>query len=65
MWAIRNKRTRKWVFGTDYRYNPPRQRTSENRALIFETEKDAQNEIRWRRCGKNYEAVPVRIEVIE
>lgn len=28
MYAIRNKKTGLWLYGTDYRYNPPHQRTS-------------------------------------
>jgi len=65
MWAIRNKRTKKWVYGTDYRYWPHHQRTSENKALTFEDEEDAQYEMKHRQCGKDYEIVPVRLEVIE
>lgn len=65
MYAIRNKRTRKWMYGTDYTTVPPRQRTSEDKALLFETEQDAQNEFRWRKCGKSYEIVPVRLEALE
>ena len=65
MWAIRNKRTRKWVYGTDYRHYPPTQRTSEDKALILETAEEAEAEMRYRRCGKSYEAVPVRLEVLQ
>ena len=65
MWGIRNKRTGKWVYGTDYRYYPPHQRTSDDRALILETEEDALREMRYRKCGNDYEAVPVRLEALE
>ena len=65
MWAIRNKRTRKWVYGTDRRYWPRHQRTSEDKALIFENKEDARYEMKHRQCGKDYEVVPVRLEVIE
>lgn len=65
MWAIRNKRTKRFVFGTDYRYHPHHQRTSEEKALIFENEIEALYEYRHRGCGKEYEIVPVRIEVLE
>ena len=64
MWAIRNKRTRKWVYGTDYRYSPCRQLTCEDRALIYRTEAEAQAEFAFRDCGKNYEIVPVRLEAL-
>ena len=65
MWAIRNKRTRKWLFGTWWQNGRVIQRTSDDMAMIFETEEYAKNEMRWRKCGKDYEAVPVRIEVLE
>ena len=65
MWAIRNKRTKKWLYGTDYRYYPRHQRTSEDCAMTWETEEEARHEMRHRGCGKDYEAVPVRIEVLE
>lgn len=62
MYAIRNKRTRKWVYGTWYQDGRVIQRTSDDRMLIFETEQDARDEYRYRRCGKCYEIVPVRVE---
>ena len=65
MWAIRNKRTHKFVYGTDFRYSPRRQFTSDERALLFETEEDAKREFNHRRCGKDYQVVPVRLEVLE
>ena len=65
MWAIRNKRTKKWLYGTDYRYYPRHQRTSEDRVLTWETEEQAVREMKWRGCGKDYEAVPVRLEELE
>lgn len=63
VWAIRNKRTKLWVYGTDRSFadGKARQRTSADRALIFRTEEEARNEMRWRSCGKDYEAVPVRV----
>lgn len=65
MWAIRNKRTDYWVYGTDFRYHPPHQRTSFGRALLYETKEDAEfdfNQVR--KCGKEYEIVPVRLEAL-
>ena len=64
VWAIRNKRTDYWVYGTDYRYSPPHQRTSFGRALTYETKKDAEFDFRHRKCGKEYEIVPVRLEAL-
>jgi hypothetical protein len=67
MYAIRNKHTRKWLYGTDRSYadGKPRQRTSDDRAMLCETYEDAQLEYRLRRCGKDYEIVPVRLEALE
>lgn len=65
MWAIRNKRTGKWLFGTWWQNGRVIQRTSDDMAMTFETEEYAKNEMRYRRYGKDYEAVPVRIEVLQ
>lgn len=65
MWAIRNKRTGKWLYGTWRQDVRIIQRTSENRALLLSTEEDALYEMRIRKCGKSYEAVPVRLEILE
>lgn len=35
-YAIQNQRTKKFVTGTDYRYHPPHQITSETTGLMFE-----------------------------
>ena len=64
-WAIRNRKTRKFVYGTDYRFFPPHQRTDYNKAILYGTQEEAESDLRWRRCGKFYEVVPVRIEVLE
>ena len=67
MYAIRNKRTRKWLYGTDRSYadGKPRQRTSDFRAMLWEHYEDALLEFRLRGCGKDYEVVPVRLEALE
>lgn len=76
MYAIRNKRTGKWLYGTDYRYpyhyhmagheRPSRrQRTSNERVITWETRQQAEIELVTRRCGKDYEVVPVKLEAIE
>jgi len=65
MYAIRNKRTKKWLFGTDRRYHPWHQRTAEDRALILPDFDTAKLEFLARQCNKDYEIVPVRLEVIE
>jgi len=63
-YAIRNRRTKKFVTGTDYRYFPPHQITSTDSAYIYEDEEYAIHGMITRGCGKDYEIVPVRIEVI-
>lgn len=62
MYAIRNKRTRKWMFGTDFRRYPYTQRTSFEQAMIFDSYENAAHEFKRRMCGKSYEIIPVRIE---
>lgn len=65
MYAIRNRKTKKWVYGTDYRYHPVHQRTSFFRALTYEHYEDAFNDMKYRRCGDQYEIVPVILEEVE
>ena len=66
MFAIRNKKDNRWVYGTDYRGNPPKQRLSNNRALLFEEQEDALLELVLRRMNRErYEVVEVKlVEVI-
>ena len=61
MYAIRNRRTKKWVYGTDYRYSPHRQRTSFDCALTYDDYEQAQLDYRHRQCGKDYEIISVII----
>lgn len=65
MYAIRNKRSGRWLYGTNYCYFPRRQRTSHDRALIFEDRESAELEFKVRSCGKDYEIIPVRLEALE
>lgn len=67
MYAIRNKRVwpTRWVYGTDFTRSPHTQRTSEDKALIFETREEAELEYKRRMCGKTYEIIAVRLEAIE
>lgn len=62
MYAIRNKKTGKWLYGTDYRYYPFHQRTSYEKALTFEDKWDAEMTLKARRCNKNYEVVKVELK---
>lgn len=65
MFAIQDTKTGKWVYGTDFRYNPPHQRTSNNRVMIWDSVTDALFEYKRRKCGKKYkvaELKPLEIE---
>jgi len=61
MYAIINKRTKKWLYGTDYRYSPNHQRTSHERVLVFEDFESAKAEFIVRKCGKDYDIVPIAV----
>lgn len=61
VWAIKNKKTGKWLYGTDFRGSKKKQRCSKERAELWDTKELAESNIRWRGCGKNYQAVPVQI----
>ena len=64
MFAIQNIKTGKFVYGTDYRYNPCRQRTSENQMLTFMDLVSCQLDFLHRKCGKDYKIVVLKtIEV--
>lgn len=65
MYAIRNKRTHKWMYGTWRQDGRVVQRTSEEAARLYETYDSAELDFRIRKCGKSYEIVPVRLEVLE
>ena len=62
-YAIRNKRTKRFITGTDYRYVPPHQRTSDNVCvpLIF-NDLTLYQQIRRREISfRNYEVVTIDI----
>ena len=64
MLAIQNIKTGEFVYGTDYRYSPPRQRTSLNQVRTYENLAQAKSDYLCRRCGKNYRIVCLkRVEV--
>lgn len=64
MFAIQNIKTGKFLYGTDYRYLPPHQRTSRNQALTYDSLATAKADFRRRRCGKDYRVVCLKtIEV--
>ena len=59
--AIKNPKTGKFVFGTDYRYFPPHQRTSNEKMILYDCREDAEIDFRSRKCGKDYCIVGVII----
>lgn len=61
MYAIRNKRTKKWVYGTDYRYCPSRQRTADDRLLVYSDYDEALLDFKHRKCGKEYEIIEIEV----
>ena len=61
VYAIKNTRTRKWVYGTDFRHNPRTQRTSFEKAILFEDKEKADSEFKFRECGKDYKVVQVEL----
>ena len=57
MFAIQNIKTGKFVYGTDYRYSPHRQRTSDRQMITFEEEWEARSNYNQRQCGNDYRVV--------
>ena len=58
-YAIQNQRTKKFVTGTDYRYNPPHQITSKTTGLMFEDDEAVMHAFKNRHCGKDYQIVEI------
>ena len=64
MYAIQNIKTKKFVWSTDYRNIPYKQRTSKEQVLTYEWLRQAQIDFYHRRCGKAYRIVKLKqIEV--
>lgn len=60
MFAIQNQKTGKFLYGTDYRYNPPRQRTSFNEMRTYSDLRYAVADYNSRGCGKDYRIVVLK-----
>ena len=65
MFAIQNQRTGKFLFGTDYRYNPPRQRTSSDEMRTYTDLRCAVADYNNRRCGEDYRIVVLKSVEVE
>lgn len=60
MYAIQNIKTGKFVYGTDFRYFPIHQLTSENRMITYATPGEAKRDFICRKCGKDYRIVVLK-----
>ena len=60
MYAIQNVKTGKFVYGTDYRYSPRRQRTSKNQMVTFMDLHSCQVDFLHRGSGKDYSIVVLK-----
>lgn len=66
MYAIQNINTGKFVYGTDYRFCPPHQRTSKSEMLTYSTLAEVAHAF-WikRKCGKDYRIVKLKKPEVE
>lgn len=64
MYAIQNIKSKKFVFGTDYRYfnkaGKHSQRTSRNKMLTYDDFYSAAMDFRMRKCGRDYRIVVLK-----
>ena len=64
-YAIQNRRTGKFVMGTDWRFHPPHQITDAHAGMMFTQRFDAEITLASRRCGDDYRVVEVKpLEVV-
>ena len=65
MFAIKNKRTGEWVFGTNWRCSPPRQRLHPEQAVTYRTRGLAESDFKNRECHEStYKIVAVELREI-
>jgi hypothetical protein len=72
MYAIINKKTKKYLCGTDYNYTIKtndnryihKQLTSFNKCLTYESERSAKMDLLHRRTGKDYKIVKIRVSLV-
>lgn len=65
MYAIQNIKTGKFLYGTDYRYNPRHQRTSFEKMKTYDEYFFAECDFLSRGCSKNYRIVelePIKVK---
>lgn len=63
MYTIVHKKTGKYLYGTDYRQHPYKQRCSRNKALIYDSLYLANFDFLHRKCSTGYEIAEVEMEV--
>ena len=73
MYAIINIKTKKFVYGTDYRHfrrvdsefpKSFNQRTSTDRALTYDSEEAAKSDMLIRGMGKDYRIVRIQLSIV-
>ena len=65
MYAIQNRRTKKYMTGTDFRMTPHRQFTSHDEAKTYGRLISAARDFQSRQCGVEYRIVSVSLSVME
>lgn len=65
MYAIINIRTKKFLYGTNFRVSPCTQRISTDKAMLFGDTLEAEMEFKRRGCNNStYKIVEVKLEVV-
>lgn len=64
IYAIQNKRTKRFYFKMDYRFEPPRHRTDPELAKLFFSKYSADVELKIKNFNREYKVVPVKVVVI-
>ena len=69
MYAIINKKTKQFVYGTDYRQrynnNTAKQRTSLDEALTYSCKEQAEVDMRCRHMSNDYEVIEVKLLILD
>lgn len=65
MYAIINKKTKKFLYGTNHKRYPYSQKTSKSKMLTFETFEEAFIDLKLRECGSCYSICRISVSVDE
>lgn len=63
-YAIQHKKTKKFVYATDFSMAIPIQRTSYNKAALWSDRELAEIDKKARKCGNLYQIVKIKMEVV-